>query len=68
MNLLVLFRKVWKQSKVKFFDPLLHTQQAGTLSICIPLRRDNKINNMETKFECWPFYGFNLEIQPNDFQ
>lgn len=49
MNLLLSFRKVWKQSQLEFSYLSVHTEQADTLAIFIPIRWDNQINNMETE-------------------
>lgn len=36
MDLLALFRKVWKRPKLEFSDPSVHTKQTEALSIFIP--------------------------------
>lgn len=48
MNLLVLVRKIRKQSMLEFSDLSVYTKQVDTLSVFISIRRDNQINDMET--------------------
>jgi len=48
INPFMLNSKICKQSKQKFSDPSVHAKQVDILSVFIPIRRDNQINNIET--------------------
>lgn len=48
INPFMLNSKICKQSKQEFSNPSVHAKQVDILSVFIPIRRDNQINNMET--------------------
>ena len=48
INPFMLNSKICKQSKQEFSDPSVHAKQVDILSVFIPIRRGNQINNMET--------------------